>query len=261
MRRGPRDGRLTRGRRSGIGGEMRSLLASLSLLLAAFTVSVSAQEKAWEPKPRVRSFPWMSYEDWNLMHDAMLRRALQGDVDVLFLGDSITQGWADNAVWKQRYVPRKPANFGIGGDTTQNVLWRIENGALIGIDPKVVVLLIGTNNLGIHDDSPDDVAKGVGAIVRSIHRRSPGTKVLLLAVFPRDEQPGTKFRKAIAAINPQIAKLDDGKTVRFLDIGEKFLSADGTLPKDVMPDALHPNANGYKIWVESVQPTLDELMK
>ena len=138
---------------------MRSLLASLSLLLAAFTVSVTAQEKAWEPKPRARSFPWMSYADWNSMHDAMLRRALQGDVDVLFLGDSITQGWADNAVWKQRYVLRKPANFGIGGDTTQNVLWRIENGALVGIDPKVVVLLIGTNNLGIHDDSPDDVAK------------------------------------------------------------------------------------------------------
>ena len=89
MRRGPSGGRLTRGRRSGIGGDMRSLLASLSLLLAAFTVSVSAQEKAWEPKPRARSFPWMSYADWNSMHDAMLRRALQGDVDVLFLGDSI----------------------------------------------------------------------------------------------------------------------------------------------------------------------------
>jgi lysophospholipase L1-like esterase len=252
---------LTRRRRSGIGGDVRSLFASLSLLLAAFTVSVTAQEKAWEPKPRARSFPWMSYADWNSMHDAMLRRALQGDVDVLFLGDSITQGWADNAVWKQRYVPRKPANFGIGGDTTQNVLWRIENGSLVGIDPKVVVLLIGTNNLGIHDDSPDDVAKGVGAIVRSIHRRSPGTKVLLLAVFPRDERPGTKFRKAIAAINPQIAKLDDGKTVRFLDIGEKFLAADGTLPKDVMPDALHLSEKGYAIWADAMEPLLAEMLR
>ena len=194
-------------------------------------------------------------------HKKFVEIAKKGDVDVLFLGDSITQGWGGNKTWKKNYEPIKAANFGIGGDQTGHVLWRITEGKeLEGIHPKVAVLMIGTNNSG--RDSAEQIAEGITLIVKTIHEKSPKTKVLLLGVFPRGEKAKTPIREKLAKINSIVAKLDDGgKTVKYLDIGDKFLQTDGNLSKEVMPDYLHLSAKGYEIWAEAMNPTLQEMLK
>ena len=199
--------------------------------------------------------------DWMVQHEGFNARAKKGDVDVVFLGDSITAGWNGNgkALWAERYAPLKAVNFGIGGDRTQHVLWRVQNGNFDGITPKAVVLMIGTNNTG--SDTAPQIAEGVTAIVKEIQARTPSTKILLLAVFPRNEKADNPARVKIGEINAIIAKLDDGKSVFFLDIGPKFLTADGTLTREIMPDLLHLSPAGYKIWADAIQDKLAELLK
>ena len=194
-------------------------------------------------------------------HKQFLEIAKKGGVEVVFIGDSITQGWGNNKAWKENFEPLKSANFGIGGDQTGHVLWRItEGGELDSIKPKVAVVMIGTNNTGGH--SAEQIAGGVKLIVETIHKKTPQTKVLLLGVFPRGVQAGTPIRKKIADINTTIAKLDDGgKTVKYLDIGERFLDKEGVLPKELMPDALHLSAKGYEIWAAAITPTLKDMLK
>jgi lysophospholipase L1-like esterase len=197
--------------------------------------------------PRPREGAWME------VHKSFLTQAKKGHVDLLFLGDSITQGWNENTVWQRFYGPRHAANFGIGGDRTQHVLWRIQNGELDGITPKVTVLMIGTNNL--HDDTPDEIAQGIKSIVAELQKRLPKTQVLLLGVFPRSPKPDSA-RDRVTSINEKIARLDDGSHIRFLDIGKAFLNPDATISPDVMPDYLHLSTKGYRIWAEAMEPTL-----
>ncbi len=193
-------------------------------------------------------------------HENFLKVAKAGGVDLLFLGDSITAGWGgQKAIWDKEFGAYHPANFGIGGDRTQHVLWRIENGELDGIKPKVAVLMIGTNNVG--GDAPEATAKGVEAIVKTIRTKLPETKILLLAVFPRSANKADVPREKNKQVNEIISKLDDGKHVFYMDINEKFLEADGTLTKEVMPDLLHPREKGYQIWADAIGPKLKELMK
>ena len=196
-------------------------------------------------------------------HKKFLAIAKKGGVEVLFLGDSITQGWEQNGskAWKKHFEPLKAANFGIGGDQTGHVLWRLTEGKeLEGITPKVAVLMIGTNNSG--RDSAKEIAEGITQIVKTIQEKSPTTKVLLLGIFPRGEKAGTKIREKLGDINKIVAKLDDGgKTVKYLDIGKKFLQDDGSLSKDIMPDYLHLSPRGYEIWAEAITPTLTEMLK
>jgi lysophospholipase L1-like esterase len=199
-------------------------------------------------------------EQFIKLHEQFLKRAHDGPIDLLFLGDSITAGWNTRGreIWDKYYAPYHAANFGLSGDRTQHVIWRIENGELDGIKPKVVVLMIGTNNTG--RDSPDAIAAGVEKIVQIVCTKLPETKILLLGVFPRMkgyEKQGVK----IAPINARISKLDDAKMIRYLDIGDKFLDADGKVPSDIMPDGLHPNDKGYQIWADAMQPLLSEVMK
>lgn len=217
-------------------------------------------ETAFDPAPRKKEYPWMSVAAWTQMHDGFLKRAKQGKVDLLFLGDSITQGWGNNAVWQKHYGALSAANFGIGGDTTENVLWRITNGEIEGIAPKAVVLMIGTNNFGLEGHPPSDVAKGIGVIVQTLRKKLPASKILLLAIFPRDEKPNTESRKRIQKVNEQIATLDDRKNVRFLDIGPKLTNSDGSIAKEVMPDFLHLSEKGYQIWADAMNPLLRQLM-
>jgi lysophospholipase L1-like esterase len=199
--------------------------------------------------------------DWLARHEGFNAIAQKGGVDLLFVGDSITEGWRNTGktIWAERYGVYNSANFGISGDKTEHVLWRLQNGNLTGIHPTVVVLMIGTNNTA--RDTAPQIAEGVTAIVREILKQCPATKVLLLAVFPRAEKADAPVRAKIAEINAIIAKLDDGQKVFFLDIGQKFLEADGTLPKSIMPDALHPNAAGYQIWADAMQEKLAALLK
>ena len=207
------------------------------------------------------------------MHESFLARAKQGPIGVLFLGDSITQGWGKAPhIWEHYYGKWQPANFGIGGDQTQHVIWRIENGELEGISPKVVVLMLGTNNTGQH--TAEEIAAADKKIVQMIRAKLPETKVLLLAIFPRGARKNAqgvvteavateaaRRMQIIKAVNAELAKLDDGKTVRYLDISAKFLDDDGRIPSPIMPDQLHPTAAGYQIWAEAMQPLLTEMMK
>src|SRR5262245_52702348 len=190
---------------------------------------------------------------WIDLHRNFVERAKRGNVDLLFLGDSITQGWNENEVWKRFYGPRNAANFGIGGDRTQHVLWRIQNGELDGIEPKVVVLMIGTNNAS--SGTPDEIAQGITAVVEELRRRLPKSRLLLLGVFPRSQRLDA-LRDRLNSVNAKIAKLDDGSNVKFLDIGKAFLNEDGTISREIMPDYLHLSRKGYRIWADAMEPAL-----
>lgn len=195
-------------------------------------------------------------------HERFVAQAKKGEGQLVFLGDSITAGWAGNGkeVWAKAFGAYQPLNFGIGGDRTQHVLWRIENGELEGIKPKAAVVMIGTNNSGT--DPAEGIAKGVTRIIETIRAKQPQAKILLLAVFPRGEKPSPNpGRDKLKKVNEMISKLDDGKNVFFLDIGDKFMKPDGTLTKDVMPDFLHLSAAGYQMWADAISPKLAELMK
>jgi len=194
-------------------------------------------------------------------HEKFLQRGQEGPIGVLFIGDSITAGWImARDVWTKYYGNLQPANFGIGGDRTQNVLWRIENGELGGISPKVVVLLIGVNN-----GRDPRVTDGIRKVVAAIQAKLPETKVLLLGIFPYGASPTdppwiAAARQHIARVNEELAGLDDGKRVRFLDIGSKFLDDSGHIRAEIMPDGLHPAVPGYQIWAEAMQPLLEEML-
>jgi lysophospholipase L1-like esterase len=206
------------------------------------------------------------------MHASFLARS-RAPMDVLFLGDSITEGWTKAPhVWDHFYGMLRPANFGIGGDRTEHVIWRIENGELDNARPKGVVLMIGTNNSG--DNSAEEIAAADKKIVELIRAKIPTTKVLLLAIFPRGARrnaqgqitelavaDATKRMAVITAVNAELAKLDDGQNVRYLDIGEKFFGQDGKIPWQLMPDQLHPTVAGYELWAEAMQPLLSQMMK
>jgi hypothetical protein len=144
---------------------------------------------------------------WLKRHEGFVAQARQGGIDVLFVGDSITDGWRNQKLWQERYVPLKAADFGISADRTEHVLWRLQNGELDGIKPKVVVLMIGTNNT--RSNSAPEIVEGIAAIVKEFRTRLPQSNILLLGVFPRDAQPDTPNRVKIKEINSSIARLDD----------------------------------------------------
>ncbi len=240
---------------------MRTHLLTFLLLISTL-VSLSAGEDAAQPFPRSKEYNWMSVKAWNERHAKHLELIKSGGGDLLFVGDSITEGWggAGKEVWAKEYAPGKSLNIGIGGDTTQNVLWRLANGEVEGLKPKVVVLMIGTNNFGLNGDQPADVIRGITAVVASLREKLPHSHVLLLSIFPRDAKPDAPIRGKIAEVNAAIAKLDDGKAVHYLDISKVFMEADGSLSKDVMPDFLHLSGEGYKRWAEAIRKPITELV-
>jgi lysophospholipase L1-like esterase len=192
-------------------------------------------------------------------HEGFLEIARGGNIDLLWVGDSITDWWVRSpAVWDRYFASLRPANFGIAGDTTQGVLWRMQNGELEGFQAKLIVLMLGTNNINRNPNA--EIAEGVRAIVQEFRTRQPQAKVLVLGVFPRGALADNPFRASVREINENLARLDDGQNVFYLDIGDRFLAPDGTLPADIMPDGLHPNTNGYQIWAEAVHGRVLELM-
>jgi lysophospholipase L1-like esterase len=211
------------------------------------------------------------------LHRAFLERGKQGDVDVLFLGDSITMHWhvqpalvgcpeyggagkGGEPIWKRNLEPLKAVNFGAWGDQTQHLLWRItDGGELEGLDPKVVVLMIGTNNLSV-GHKPEQIAEGIRFIVDAVRAQLPRTRILLLGAFPRGQQPDDPFRVKTRQVNALIAGLQDNERVFYLDVGPALLDADGVGRKDVQHDFLHLTSNGYRIWAETMAPYLDDLL-
>jgi lysophospholipase L1-like esterase len=233
----------------------RRLLLTAAVGVCLLPLFVSAQEKlndALAPVPR----------EGKLMqrHEAFNQRIKQGNVDLLFIGDSITQGWegAGKKIWDEFYAKRNAVNLGIGGDRTQHVLWRLDHGNIDNIKPKLAVLMIGTNNSGAN--TSEQIAEGVKAIVEKLRTKLPETKVLILGIFPRGPDKEDTKRKVNEGANEVVKKLADDKMVFYLDIGPKFLDADGTLSKDVMPDLLHLNEKSYRTWAESIEPKVKELM-
>jgi lysophospholipase L1-like esterase len=197
-------------------------------------------------------------------HQDNLKVAKQGDIEVLFMGDSITDFWrntdgafAGKPVLDKHFGHLKIANFGIAGDTTEGVLFRLQNGEGEGFSPKAVMLMIGTNNTGRNNAA--EIAEGIGAVVLQLQKNFPEAKILLLAVFPRGGA-NDPVRAMLAEINSIISKLHDGERVHYLDIGDKFLDENGNIPKDVMSDALHPSTKGYEIWAEAVKEPLAKLL-
>lgn len=188
-----------------------------------------------------------------------------GACDIAFIGDSITQGWEGSGknVWAKFYGGRKCLNFGVGGDRTEHVLWRFEQGQIAGIKPKAVVLMIGTNNSGKNKDGTEaysdvEILEGVQTIVKQLRERLPDTKVLVLGIFPRS-QTFSAQRGRLMEVNQALAKLADGKMIHYLDFGSQLIEADGSISKTLMPDYLHLSEAGYEIWAKSIEPKLKEM--
>src|SRR5690349_11303218 len=213
---------------------------------------------------------WRVY-DWPKRHAAIVALMKERQPEIVMLGDSIIHFWGGDPggegvqgrntapdVWKSAFEGRTVVNLGYGWDRTENVLWRLRHGEFEGVSPKVVVIMIGTNNVTLN--TAEEIAAGVTAIVDEVHQRSKTSRILLLGIFPRGVKPDAN-RATIDDINQRLAKLDgrDG-AVTYLDIGPKFLEADGSISKDVMYDFLHPSAKGYEIWVEAMKPTLTRLL-
>lgn len=239
-----------------------SLLACL--LLGTFTSSLLAQADTppAAPKPRVNS-AIVPVKHTGKRTDDVIQRAKdnQGPCDIAFIGDSITQGWEGSGknVWQKLYGSRKALNFGVGGDRTQHVLWRFENGQLDGLKPKVAVLMIGTNNSNKDDNTEADILEGVQTIVKQMRERLPDMKIVVLGIFPRGQTFSTQ-RGKILQINQALAKLGDGKMIHYIDFGSELIEKDGSISKELMPDYLHLSERGYEIWGQAIEPKLKELL-
>jgi lysophospholipase L1-like esterase len=241
---------------------------------ATLPATAPATQPADIPAPKLEADGQIS-TGFLKMHESFLARRDQ-PMDVLFLGDSLTDFWRRPApnggeeIWNQYYQPLHAANFGISGDRTQHILWRIQQGELDGIHPKLLILLIGTNNLAY---PLNEIESGQKKIIEQIHEKLPGTKLLILGLFPRGTDPkstaldpkigltAAQMREKIRQDNLFLATFDDGGATRFLDFGGKFLDADGKIPPHLMPDGLHPDAPGYQIWADAMQPLLQEMLK
>jgi lysophospholipase L1-like esterase len=207
---------------------------------------------------------------WMARHALINENAKKGDAQVIFVGDSITHFWEKFPVlWEDYFGQYKPLNVGISGDKTQHVLWRLENGNLSGIHPKVAVVMIGTNNSKPDEYTAEQIAEGIEAIVCTLRTKLPETKVLLLAIFPRGDDPQRKDKTRNAAYNDQwdknekasklASQLADGKMIVYLDINKAFLDDKGILTRKIMPDLLHPGEEGYRIWGQAITPTLEKM--
>lgn len=235
--------------------------AILAALVAASLQAEGPVHVATTPVPRAEPGMQARHANFNAISQ-------KGEAELVFLGDSITQGWEGSGkqVWEQKWTPLKAANFGIGGDRTEHVLWRLENGNFDGLKPKLIVLMIGTNNTGHqkpdgYQCSAQQTADGVKAILEKLKAKCADAKILLLGIFPRGADSNDAFRKQNEATNALIKSYADDSTVFFMDLGGKFLQPDGTLTTEIMPDRLHLSPKGYEIWADAVEAKVKELMK
>ena len=238
-----------------LGGEVPAPFPMPSPLTAPDGVNSAAY-----PFPR---FDWLERVHSNNTNAAQVAEKIQ----LVFDGDSITDWWKKPSngpkesglqIWNELYAKFGAFDFGIAGDKTQSLLWRLSQGQMKGIHPKLILLMIGTNNLA--GNSNEEIAEGIRAIIAEYRRLCPDAVILLQGIFPRNAEAANPLRARIREINKIIAGYSDGKKVLFLDFGEKFLQPDGTLSADVMPDFLHPNGNGYRIWANAIQPFIDQYL-
>jgi len=242
-----------------------TVIAAASVLTVAVAL-LSNSNSAVTPEPRDSEF-------WKNRFEEINQRAYQDNVDLLFVGDSIThflEGTiypvggephpaTGQAVWNEYYSHRKAANIGIGEDRTENLLWRLDQGNVDGISPKLIVLLTGTNNW--RSNTAIEISDGIVAVVDSLLTKLPQSKLLLMGIFPREERPN-EIRELMSEANALTAtRVAGNNRVTYLDISEEFLTDDGLLPADLMPDFLHPSPEGYRIWAEAIEPIISELLE
>ena len=253
----------------------RALLLSMVLMLCACTTTTPpAQAPAtpsWTPltesvTPIANTEWWAKW--WVPRHEEKLAeirqlRAEKKNIEVVFLGDSITQGWEKEGVnvWNREYRKYNALNLGFSGDRTEHVLWRLQNGEVDGIHPKVVVVMFGTNNTGHRHEAAQSTAAAIKRDLDELRQHLPDTRILLLAIFPREANPDHEFRRINEEINRILSGYADNKKTFFLNINKALLNADGTLSKDIMPDLLHPNEKGYEIWAREMAPELQKLLQ
>lgn len=208
-------------------------------------------------------------DHWKNRHERHAARARAGGVDVLFLGDSITEGWSGPGVkaWQQYFAPLHAASFGSSGDRTQQVLWRLTHGELQGLSPKLVVLLIGTNNLdaGLGTErptpanTPAQIVTGVLAICRLLDQQLPSARILLLGLLPRGAV-GSRYRQEVPEVNRGLAARADGSRVTFIELEHLFLGSKAEIPSELMPDGLHLSERGYFAFAAALRPAVDALL-
>jgi lysophospholipase L1-like esterase len=238
--------------------------ALVAIALLGCPAADSAGQGATDPAPTpppLTSIPRARTDAAFVQRHAEINALAERDrIELVFLGDSITQRWESTGrfVWSQRYAERGAANFGINGDRSQHVLWRIENGNFDGVHPRGIVLLIGTNNT--HEASDAEIVRGVQTIVDALHARLPTTRILVLGLFPKHQDADAPIRARIAAINAGLALMAVRPGVEFVDLGGAFLEPNGSLSRDVMPDGLHLSARGYTIWADALEPSLAWLL-
>jgi lysophospholipase L1-like esterase len=235
-------------------------LAGAGLLAAACAAPAAwAGGCATNAAPRAVDYPWMTIERWKQMNAGQVTRAEQGNIDVMFVGDSLTEMWP-MALWDSNFGHLKPANFGIGGDHTGNLLWRLKQPAIAALKPKLVVLMIGVNNINLCNEGPNEVFQGIQAVLAMLRQHYPAARVLLNAVLP-EGLPDSDERRRIVALNQRVRTLDDGKTVFFHDYGANFMGQGGTLSHELQPDLLHFSEKGYRILAGAMRPDIERLLK
>lgn len=205
-------------------------------------------------KPLSEDVAWMRAAAWKARHRSHCETAGLGLAEIVFYGDSITQSLVDSAAWKEISTRHKAVAFGISGDRTPHLLWRIENGEVGKLKPRLAFVLIGTNNIGHLDQSPEDVARGILAIAAALRKRMPATTLVIHGIFPAGELPSDPIRARIKAVNSLVANVDDGHKTKFLDLSQSFLTREGVIPSTLMPDFLHPSEAGYAIWMKQLKP-------
>jgi lysophospholipase L1-like esterase len=244
---------------------MKSFLLLLAGLVA-LTQSVSAQTRqvpiVWpQPQPPPNTpgacFPAPRL-DWIARFETNIDKLKDGPYDLVFDGDSITDNWQMEGardVWNQRYGALKAIDLGIGGDQVQHITWRVQNGSLAGQDPKLIVVMAGTNNIG---QKEEDVAAGIKMLLGEYESHCPHAHILLLGIFPRDPKPDSQARTWVANVNKIISTYDSDKRITYRDIGSKFLQPDGSIAYDTMRDGLHPSPAAYVTWADAIQPVIDQ---
>jgi lysophospholipase L1-like esterase len=232
------------------------LLAVAALMRAGFGSSIDvdlATPAPWEPPAIAEG----GARRFRATHRRLLHRMVRQRAEIIFIGDSLTAGWltAGYAVWRSAFAGRRASNLGIPGDTTQGVLWRLENHALDGVNPRAVVLLIGTNNIP-QNWAPEQIARGIVACVEAIRSKQPATNILLLGVLPRGSDRGDPSREAAEAINAILAETAFGPDVSYLDPSPLFVQIDGQLAEDLYEDGLHLSRAGYAALAQAIDSTL-----
>ena len=232
----------------------------MRLAIAGLAIAAALHAQSDQPAPRTD-------KNSQLAHEQLLAKAKQGHIDIYFEGDSITRRWGATdypellATGRQNFHGWTAANFGWGADRTEYILWRFENGVLDGVNPKVIVLLGGTNNVPrAAPGGAADIARGIAAVVRVMESKAPAATIILTAIFPRNDDMA--YMPVINQINDALAQLGDGKRVRFLNINDKLAGADGKLFDGMMNarDKLHPALQGYQVWADALKPLFTELL-